>query len=219
MVGGDGDDTLFGLDGTDFLEGDAGNDTLHGGAGDDTLHGDAGNDTLFGDAGNDTLFGDAGNDRLFGGDGNDRLVGGDGDSTLEGGPGADTLEGGTGTTFDFYVLRNLADSLVVTGIDTVMDFKPGDDKFAIGNHINDADIANLFRVGTGNLASDLALALPPAILHAGGAARVAILGGSSDAGTYAVINNGVAGFNANTDGVMRLTGNIPTALHGSDFVV
>ncbi|WP_339232097.1 retention module-containing protein [Pseudomonas sp. FSL L8-0168] len=60
---------------------DAG-DTLLGGAGDDILFGQGGNDTLDGGKGNDILLGGTGNDTLIGGQGNDILIGGSGADTF-----------------------------------------------------------------------------------------------------------------------------------------
>ncbi len=112
IVGGFGNDTIYGMDDDDTILGDEGNDLIYGGvdndlifggAGEDTLYGDHGNDTLYGGGDNDTLFGGIGddllegglgNDLLDGGDGNDVLQGSDGDDTLLGGAGDDTLEGG-----------------------------------------------------------------------------------------------------------------------------
>ncbi|SDM70635.1 Hemolysin-type calcium-binding repeat-containing protein [Pseudomonas antarctica] len=59
-----------------------GNDTLLGGAGDDILFGQGGNDTLDGGKGNDILLGGTGNDTLIGGQGNDILIGGSGADTF-----------------------------------------------------------------------------------------------------------------------------------------
>nr|WP_222936359.1 immunoglobulin-like domain-containing protein [Pseudomonas lactis] len=58
------------------------NDTLLGGAGDDILFGQGGNDTLDGGKGNDILLGGTGNDTLIGGQGNDILIGGSGADTF-----------------------------------------------------------------------------------------------------------------------------------------
>jgi Ca2+-binding RTX toxin-like protein len=45
LLGGNGDDLLFGLDGNDYIRGREGNDVLDGGNGNDQLFGGAGNDT------------------------------------------------------------------------------------------------------------------------------------------------------------------------------
>ncbi|WP_281868409.1 immunoglobulin-like domain-containing protein, partial [Pseudomonas sp. BR1R-5] len=59
-----------------------GADTLMGGAGNDILFGQGGNDTLDGGKGNDMLLGGTGNDTLIGGQGNDMLIGGSGADTF-----------------------------------------------------------------------------------------------------------------------------------------
>jgi hypothetical protein len=59
-----------------------GNDTLLGGAGNDILFGQGGNDTLDGGKGNDILLGGTGDDTLIGGQGNDILIGGLGADTF-----------------------------------------------------------------------------------------------------------------------------------------
>src|SRR5262249_26740551 len=68
---------------------------LVGGSGNDVLYGEAGNDKLYGMDGNDSLYGGAGADLLAGMNGNDYLDGGrdgPGDS-LYGGTGAGTFPG------------------------------------------------------------------------------------------------------------------------------
>jgi Ca2+-binding RTX toxin-like protein len=65
------------------------NDVLVGGAGDDTIYGLGGADKLTGNGGDDVLAGNAGNDTLQGGEGDDYLLGGAGNDTLEGGNGVD----------------------------------------------------------------------------------------------------------------------------------
>ncbi|MGU9813765.1 beta strand repeat-containing protein, partial [Pseudomonas sp. LF052] len=65
LLGGAGDDILFGQGGNDYLDGGKGNDILLGGTGDDTLIGGPGNDILIGGSGADTFVwkaGDLGND-------------------------------------------------------------------------------------------------------------------------------------------------------------
>ncbi|WP_256577352.1 immunoglobulin-like domain-containing protein [Pseudomonas sp. R11(2017)] len=78
-------------DGADTLMGGGGNDIIFGQGGNDYLDGGKGNDILLGGTGNDTLLGGEGNDLLFGGAGNDTLIGGKGNDILSGGAGADTF--------------------------------------------------------------------------------------------------------------------------------
>ena len=56
ILGGLGNDTLYGKDGDDYISGGTGNDKLYGQAGDDALWGGAGNDTLTGGDGADTFI-------------------------------------------------------------------------------------------------------------------------------------------------------------------
>ncbi|MEM1111638.1 MAG: calcium-binding protein [Pseudomonadota bacterium] len=82
LMGGLGDDQLFGLNGNRLLGGE-GNDmlkasgsglagiTLMGGNGHDSLQGNAGDDRLEGEAGQDSLYGGGGDDLLLGGTGHD----------------------------------------------------------------------------------------------------------------------------------------------------
>jgi Ca2+-binding RTX toxin-like protein len=72
LVGGEGNDCLYGM---------AGNDTLSGGDGVDYLEGGKGQDNLFGGAGDDTFF-IMGEDTAY--------------DVFDGGTGIDTIEGGTG---------------------------------------------------------------------------------------------------------------------------
>jgi Ca2+-binding RTX toxin-like protein len=91
----DANGRLKAQDGTDWLLGGAGDDLVYGNVGGDVLIGDAGRDTLFGGQGADTLAGAAGADRLYGGRGDDSLTGGAGADTIviAGAGGADTLGG------------------------------------------------------------------------------------------------------------------------------
>lgn len=92
--------------GDNTLVGGIGNDQLFGGNGDDTLQGGAGNDLLSGGNGNDILSGGAGADVMLGGRGDDLLIWnpGDGSDRLDGGSGFDTMlfNGSAGAeTFNF----------------------------------------------------------------------------------------------------------------------
>ncbi|MEZ5721106.1 MAG: Ig-like domain-containing protein [Paracoccaceae bacterium] len=96
VLGGAGDDALYGLDGADTIRGDDGDDRLYGGESADRLYGEADNDRLYGEDGADVLKGAGGDDRLDGGSGHDILRGGSGDDRLLGRAGDDTLNGGSG---------------------------------------------------------------------------------------------------------------------------
>jgi Ca2+-binding RTX toxin-like protein len=124
LVGGTGDDMLYGLDGNDRLVGGAGADLMVGGAGDDTYVVEDAGDVVVEAAGEgtDTVettlssftlgahveklkfigsggFSGTGNElgnALVGGTGHDMLYGLDGNDRLVGGAGNDTLMGGAG---------------------------------------------------------------------------------------------------------------------------
>ena len=147
MVGGYGNDTIYGQDDDDTISGDQGDDliyggvdndwmqgsdgadTIFGGHGDDFADGGTGDDVLDGGIGNDVLAGGLGDDEGYGGDGNDGLTGEDGRDLLSGGAGDDTLDGG-----------NENDTLLGgTGADTITGGF-GRDYIDLGtNHIPDAE--------------------------------------------------------------------------------
>ena len=91
-----GRDTIYGNDGNDSIRGGGSSDLLDGGAGYDTLRGDAGNDNICGGTNPDRLRGSDGNDRLEGGGGRDLIAGEAGEDSLFGGTGEDVLDGGSG---------------------------------------------------------------------------------------------------------------------------
>ena len=78
------------------IRGGAGNDSIVGGGGDDVIYGDAGIDTVLGGGGNDIILGGTDADYLYGGLGNDLLIGGAGSDWLYGEGGDDILIGGNG---------------------------------------------------------------------------------------------------------------------------
>jgi len=121
VVGGSGDDWLYGSSRADEIYGGGGNDTLTGGAAGDVLYGGTGTDTAdytraggavaaslasgtgsAGDAWGDrfssieNLTGSAYDDTLTGDDRANLLIGGAGQDSLMGGAGDDTLRGGDG---------------------------------------------------------------------------------------------------------------------------
>jgi Ca2+-binding RTX toxin-like protein len=99
IVGGAGDNVIYGLGGNDTICGSGGNDSIYGGRGNDTVDGGPGGDRIFGENGNDVLDGAAGDgDTVDGGPGDDRVGGGAGDfDLLIGGAGRDQLDGGPGS--------------------------------------------------------------------------------------------------------------------------
>ena len=144
------------------------------------------------------------------------IDGGAGNDTITAGHGNDTITGGAGN--DGFVFTNLANSLAAN-FDTITDFTSGTDHFTLGHAVTLAgaalDIEQFGANGTGNLAADIAAVLNSAShLVANGAAQVTITGGT-DAGSYAVLGDAVAGFNAATDGVVKLAN--AATLHVSDF--
>lgn len=164
LTGNNADNVIFGGDGKDTIDGGKGNDYLDGGKGADTLIGDEGDDRYviddIGDSiqetgnGTDTVYshityelGDnlenltllgydnlnaTGNglaNTLIGNDGNNVLVGGDGNDTLDGGRGDDTLTGGVGV--DYFRFSTLLDG----SVDTIKDYKAGEDFIALDDEI------------------------------------------------------------------------------------
>ena len=168
LVGGAGNDFIYGTNGTnqlygekgnDILYGRGGNDKLYGGAGKDKLYGESGKDKLYGDGGgdcliggdgNDELYGGAGKDELYGESGNDKLYGGDGNDKLHGGAGNDILSGGAGKDIFIYKCGN--DS----GKDIITDYKAGEDTLHISSEetISKTKLSGnnvVFTVGKGSI--------------------------------------------------------------------
>ncbi|MDP2128878.1 MAG: hypothetical protein Q8K97_16040, partial [Pseudohongiella sp.] len=90
-------------------------ENLIGGVGNDQLFGDDNDNFLGGGAGNDLLDGRGGNDVLVGGRGDDILRGGDGDDYLSGGAGNNQLDGGAGTDSIDYSSLTYGVTVVMAG--------------------------------------------------------------------------------------------------------
>ncbi|PYB95808.1 large adhesive protein, partial [Pseudomonas protegens] len=100
-----------------------GNDTLLGGAGNDILFGQGGNDTLDGGKGNDILLGGTGKDTLIGGQGNDILIGGSGADTFvwkAGDTGNDVIKDFKASEGDRIDLRDLLQGESASTIDNFL---------------------------------------------------------------------------------------------------
>jgi Animal haem peroxidase/RTX calcium-binding nonapeptide repeat (4 copies) len=162
LIGGIGDDAIWGDGGNDLIEAGHGSDHVFGGKGDDIitdglgddfLRGGQGNDVIASGKGIDLLFGEQGHDYLivgndgigeiFAGEGNDFLLGGTGADGLMGNEGDDWIEGGEG--FDAVTGENSElffnspiighDVLWGQGNDTDYDGESGDDIMFSGDGI------------------------------------------------------------------------------------
>ncbi|MES2677735.1 MAG: calcium-binding protein [Pseudomonadota bacterium] len=121
-------ENITGSDFSDNLTGDNNNNLIYGGAGNDNIFGQDGNDTLYGGAHNDIINGNNGNDKLIGDTGNDILIGGAGADNLTGGAGRDSF------VFNFFSESSATiDTNNITNIDTITDFKSGEDKIDLHN--------------------------------------------------------------------------------------
>ena len=146
-----GNATLVGGDGEQVVYGDANQQYLYLGAGDDVLHGGGGNDTVASGGGNDTLYGDEGDDVVMGGDGDDWVLGGEGDDLIGGGTGHDRGFGGTGNDILFgedgndTLTGNEGDDTVVGGAGNDLLFGEDGNDVLVGDDGNDT-----INAGTGN---------------------------------------------------------------------
>ena len=171
IIGNTGRDDLFGRGGNDTLIGGSGaSNTLIGGTGDDLYVVASVGDTIIENAGegtdevettlaqftlrdnveiltftgtgaftgigsstNNILYGGAGNDFLSAMGGNDKIVGGAGDDILIGGAGVDEF----------------AMSFSGTGVDRILDFTSGTDKFSFDNRVVDQSASFVLVQGSG----------------------------------------------------------------------
>ena len=137
----------------------------------------------------ETLVGSAFQDVIYAGDGNDTLTGGLGADVLVGGAGADTFR-----------YASLAES-TVNSMDLISDFTIGIDIFdgpvaVAANQISRFSVAESFSVAS-------LQALLSSVVFAASGAKLVTFGGSADE-VYLVLNDGIAGFNPATDGVIRI---------------
>ena len=210
--------------------GNVANNVITGNSADNILDGAAGNDILIGGAGNDTYIVDSVNDVVTeatasgtdtvlsgvtytlganvenltltgansingtGNAGNNVITGNTANNILNGAAGGDTLTGGLGV--DTFRLTNLSDSLI-TGMDSVTDFVIGTDVFdgpvaVTAANISKVTVASVFSAAT----------IGTVLTNANfGANRAALL--TFTDGTYLALNNGIAGWNATTDAVLK----------------
>jgi VCBS repeat-containing protein len=231
LDGGNGNDSLLGGAGNDVIidYGD-GIDALIGGTGDDVYAVVSSGDSIVENAGegidsvwtninysltanveNLYLVGSisvTGNDAdnfIYGyAEGDNTINGGNGNDTLNGGAGTDVISGGAGADiFTFLFTQSTA-----TATDRITDFEIGVDKLDIftpaGVAATPASFKRALDDSTSVDLSSLANGVYTGGLAAGAAALVVSTG--SIAGTYIVIDDGIAGFNATNDLVINITG-------------
>ncbi len=198
--GATGKNTSYANDNVKTFEG---NDTVRGWFGNDVIQGGDGDDILFGGTGNTdpsahpSFYTNDGNDVLIGGAGDDRLDGETGNDFLNGGAGSDELTGGVGV--NTFVYSNLTDSLL-DNFDRITDFKIGTDSIDGVNSVAAATVDQL-----GNVDSltevDIQAVLTGDNFEANTAATF-----TYGTGTFLALNDGEAGFSANNDAIIEITG-------------
>jgi VCBS repeat-containing protein len=202
-----------GTDAADNISGTSGGDIISGCGNTDTIYGNAGSDEIYGDAGNDTLYGGTENDLLFGGDGSDVIYGNEDHDYINGGLGADILNGGTGN--DFFDYRSPTDSVWMyyrtTSADTINSFNADEDTFIVsqkptafvaGSLNTGSTLPTAYTITSSSRPTDSTIAslLTIAKLPVNNAAFFYWRTSSTATSwkTYLVLNDGVAGYQANT---------------------
>ncbi len=224
LTGGELADTLNGMGGNDNLTGRGGNDTLNGGDGRDTLDGGGGNDLLSGGADRDTIYGGDGKDTITGDDGNDTIYGGDGRDTIDGGNGNDVITGDTGKDLltggaGSDIFRYQAGDSIGTAYDTITDFDFTQDRFAFYNTGVSAFAGTVLADLHGaTFDADMAAAVDAAHMDAYQAVLVTPTHGFDGAIFVVMDQNGIAGYQAGEDLVIKLLNpvNVASADYG-DF--
>ncbi|HET6575770.1 MAG TPA: calcium-binding protein [Fimbriiglobus sp.] len=207
LTGGDGNDTLYGLDGNDTLAGGNDNDQIYAGTGANTVTDGTGNDLIdlsqnavavnyATGFGNDTVIGTAFNDILTGSSGTDRLEGRGGNDQLTGAGGDDQMFGGDDS--DTFVWNPGDGSDLIEG-------ESGTDALAF-NGSGSAEVFTLSAVGTrvellrdlGGIDMDVA-GVEQVNLNAGGGTDTATVNDLTTTGVQFVNVN--VGTDGDSDGV------------------
>ncbi|XZF61792.1 MAG: S8 family serine peptidase [Gloeotrichia echinulata DVL01] len=175
--------------------------------------------TFAGTSSNDAFTGGDGNDIINGEGGDDSLNGGAGDDILNGGAGKDVLTGGDGA--DTFVYNNFTDSLFANP-DRLRSFNPGQ-----GDRIDLANIPTA-TFNAGNIsAANLTAAVTAVYADADpttpgsqalGANQAVFFSYGATVPTrrsYLAVNDSTAGFNANSDLFIEVTGIVGTLTPGS----
>jgi Ca2+-binding RTX toxin-like protein len=172
------------------------------------------NDDIIGTSANNTLVGTSLDEYLFGDAGNDTLQGNGGQDRLDGGLGADVLSGGSENDTFFFRFQH---SPLATP-DRILDFAIGADKIDLLTATGAAlPQPSAFSRASNSAATSLPSLLSAVYRDANGAssgnqalatnsAALVVATAASIAGTYLVINDAVAGFQASNDLVVNITG-------------
>ena len=148
IMGGKGDDKIYGGAGNDYIVDDYGHNTIRAGAGDDIikmaglgkrgffeaaddiLHGqwDITN-TVYGGDGNDTIYAGKSRDTIFGEDGDDTIYAGAGDDEIQGGSGQNYINTGSGSDHVVSLAGEdgAQDKVIADGSDTCEKFTVSED--------------------------------------------------------------------------------------------
>jgi Ca2+-binding RTX toxin-like protein len=141
---------------------------------------------------NDTLIGNISRNAINGGDGNDLIIGGAGADRLTGGRGRDTFR-----------YRRLGESRLAA-YDRITDLAIGTDRIDAPRAVSRANVRQLGRVSALNQRG-ISAVLTRATFRAHRAATFT-LGSGAKTRTFLALNDGRAGFQGTTDGLMEITG-------------
>ena len=209
----DHDNVLVGLDVTEYIYAGAGNDIVIGSDNADILDGEAGRDTLdyrLGKVGvtidlatNSAAGGQAEGDlisnfeNVYGSQGDDNLTGDEGSNTFKGDQGKDVLTGRGGK--DNFNFRKLSDSLL-SDFDVITDLAIGTDKI-VG--IKPVDAGKVMELGSVVALDETSIqtVLSESKFMSYGAATF-----SYNSRMFLALNNDVAGYSADKDAVIEITG-------------
>lgn len=142
------------------------------------------------------------NDSLTGNASANSLIGNEGNNTISGGGGADTLTGRGGG--DRFAYATNADSLL-SGFDVITDFVVGTDQID-GARASTTAIGASKGTATALTANAISAVLTNASFSATTAAAWFTLGSGSTTRTFLALNNTTAGFQANGDAIIEISG-------------
>ena len=200
------DDVIRGNVNRDVIRGEQGYDKILGQDGKDRLLGNRGDDELYGGKDEDFLKGGNGIDKLWGGQGDDSLRGGRGEDDLHGGAGQDRLHGGFdadtltgGGRGDRFIFKKAVHSLL-SAYDTILDLDINKDKIKGRYKGAAADVEQLGSVDDLQPKTIRSILTRSAFVSKGAATFT--FGDE----TFLALNNKAAGFQSETDAVIKITG-------------